>query len=178
MTDLITRLIDGIEYAEKNDYVMDDTSWAYREGVIISFNEAKNIVKAFEALKEVVTISDRKHNAWDKAKEALNAVSFNQLPLSYGEVMRSNPEIPSSDDDIKKLALKEYPITKFEDEFDYRFRVGFIAGYKQAKSESMFSLEDMREAIIDSWGSGEEGETFTDCMRRIIKSLKQKNNPK
>lgn len=173
MSDLITRLIEEIEYAEKNDHEMDDTSWAYREGVIISFNEAKNIVKALEALKEVVTISDRKHNAWDKAKEALNAVSFNQLPLSYGEVMRSNPEIPSSDDDVEKLALKEYPITILEDEFDYRFRVGFIAGYK-AKSETMFSLEDMREAIIDSWGSGEDGETFTDCMRRIIKSLNKK----
>lgn len=177
MTDLITRLIDGIEYAEKNDYVMDDTSWAYREGVIISFNEAKSIVKAFEALKEVVTISDRKHNAWDKAKETLNAVSFNQLPLSYGEVMRSNPEIPSSDDDVEKLAKDWYEKAKLNSSH-IADPSSFKQGYKQAKSESMFSLEDIREAIIDSWGSGEEGETFTDCMRRIIKSLKQKNNPK
>lgn len=177
MTDLITRLIDEIEFAEKNDYVMDDTSWAYREGVIISFNEAKNIVKAFEALKEVVTISDRKHNAWDKAKEALNAVSFNQLPLSYGEVMRSNPEIPSLDD-VEKLAKDWYEKAKLNSSH-IADPSSFKQGYKQAKSESMFSLEDMREAIADSWSSCEDdSETFTDCMRRIIKSLKQKNNPK
>ena len=40
------------------------------------------------------------------------------------------------------MALKAYPINQFEDEFDYRFRLGFEEGFNKT-----FSLEDVKKAI-------------------------------
>jgi hypothetical protein len=67
-----------IDEMEFNDWEMNDVSWSREEGILISGNTAKALVKAcnnhyalIEALKEVVRISDRKHDAWDKAKEAI-----------------------------------------------------------------------------------------------------------
>lgn len=42
----------------------------------------------------------------------------------------------------KEMALRAYPIDQFEDDFDYRFRLGFEAGFKDK-----FTLEDIKRAI-------------------------------
>jgi len=42
----------------------------------------------------------------------------------------------------KEMALRAYPIDQFEDDFDYRFRLGFEAGFKDK-----FTLEDMEAAV-------------------------------
>ena len=46
MENLIKRLTDSVAFAEKEGENMDDVSWGMQEGVLISYNEAKLIVKA------------------------------------------------------------------------------------------------------------------------------------
>jgi hypothetical protein len=56
---------------------------------------------------------------------------------------------------------------------------GFIVGFQKAQellSDRRFTLEDMREAIVESWNSCEDNEndeTFTQVFNRIIQSLSQ-----
>ncbi len=40
---------DSIKYAEENDYDMDDASFGYEEGMVISFNDAKIILESNES---------------------------------------------------------------------------------------------------------------------------------
>ena len=72
MENVIERLKRSVKFAEESGGDMDERSWGMQEGVLISENEAKNFIAAFEALEEVVRISDRNHVAWDKAKAAIN----------------------------------------------------------------------------------------------------------
>lgn len=60
--------------------------------------------------------------------------------------------------DVEKLALEAYPVTKFEDEFDYRFRLGFNEGFKKAQSlnKKLYTEEDMRkcyEGVLQNVGT-------------------------
>jgi hypothetical protein len=58
-------------------------------------------------------------------------------------------------------------------------RMRFIHGFNKAmelNKNKLFTLDDMREAIAESWNScedNEDGETFTQCFNRIIQSLQQ-----
>lgn len=68
---LIERLKNSVDYAEREGENMDEVSWGMQDGILISYNEGKNIVAAFEAMQEIIKISDRKHDAWDKGKQAI-----------------------------------------------------------------------------------------------------------
>ena len=49
---LIKRLAESIDYAQKEGYSMDEANWAYEEGALITFNEAKLIIKALKKYSE------------------------------------------------------------------------------------------------------------------------------
>ena len=44
MDKLIKRIKKSIEFAEKEGENMDDVSWGMQEGILISYNEAKQII--------------------------------------------------------------------------------------------------------------------------------------
>jgi hypothetical protein len=48
MSKLIERLESSVAYAENQGENMDDVSWNYQEGILISYNEAKAIVAAMK----------------------------------------------------------------------------------------------------------------------------------
>lgn len=51
MEHLIKRLKDKVAFAEKEGENMDDVSWGMQEGVLISYNEAKVVIKTLKAFK-------------------------------------------------------------------------------------------------------------------------------
>lgn len=63
---------------------------------------------------------------------------------------------PNTEDDIEKLAKDWYEKAKLNSSH-MADPSSFKQGYKQAKSETMFSLEDMREAFRASFGTGKYG---------------------
>jgi len=52
MEKLIERLKWHVSNAENDDEDMDSVSWGMQEGILISYNEAKMIIKEFELLKK------------------------------------------------------------------------------------------------------------------------------
>lgn len=48
MNKLIERMKGSIEFAEKEGENMDDVSWGMQEGILISYNEAKEVVRLYE----------------------------------------------------------------------------------------------------------------------------------
>lgn len=48
MTNLIKRIKGSIEFAEKEGENMDDVSWGMQEGVLLSYNEAKEVIRLYE----------------------------------------------------------------------------------------------------------------------------------
>ena len=58
MEKLIERLKWHVSNAENDDEDMDSVSWGMQEGILISYNEAKMIIKEFELLK--------KYSKWKK----------------------------------------------------------------------------------------------------------------
>jgi hypothetical protein len=79
--------------------------------------------------------------------------------------------------DVEKLAEEEIPYSSSTTLNVQRMR--FIHGFNKAmelNKNKLFTLDDMREAIAESWNScedNEDGETFTQCFNRIIQSLQQ-----
>jgi hypothetical protein len=93
--------------------------------------------------------------------------------------------------DVDKLA--EENTEEFIEVFDYndgrgnicRFnnshqvQESYIKGFNKAmelNKDKLFTLDNIKEAIAESWNScedNEDGETFTQCFNRIIKSLQQ-----
>ena len=59
------------EYALDNGYSHIDYADSMNQAATMLRQQQAEIWALKEALKEVVRISDRKHNAWDKAKELL-----------------------------------------------------------------------------------------------------------
>ncbi len=67
-------------------------------------------------------------------------------PLSLSEVK----EVISGYS-VEKMALEYYPITEFEDEFDYRYRLGFIEGFKvyqELVKDNLFTIDDIKKAMM------------------------------
>ena len=52
MEDLIKRLSTIVSHAEANEEDMDNVSWNYQEGILISYNDAKKIVEALKFANE------------------------------------------------------------------------------------------------------------------------------
>ena len=53
MEHLIKRLKDSVAFAEKEGENMDDVSWGMQEGILISYNEAKAVIKALVELHKL-----------------------------------------------------------------------------------------------------------------------------
>lgn len=51
MEHLIKRLEKSVAFAEKEGENMDDVSWGMQEGVLISYNEAKEVIESLKAFK-------------------------------------------------------------------------------------------------------------------------------
>lgn len=84
MSKLIERLKTSVEFAEKEGENMDDVSWDMQEGILISYNEAKKIINAFEALQKIVKWEmPITGQFWDKEETR---------PLSYAAAYGSNGE--------------------------------------------------------------------------------------
>ena len=81
----------------------------------------------------------------------------------------------------KKMALEAYPIDQFEDEFDYRFRLGFEEGFRDT-----FTLEDIKKSFragekLEYWKWKNNKETPVDkplFEEEFIKSLQLDKLPK
>lgn len=84
MSNLIERIKKSVELAEKEGENMDDISWGMQEGILISYNEAKKILFAVEALQKVMEWKmPVTGQFWDKdGKE----------PMSYAAAFGSNGE--------------------------------------------------------------------------------------
>lgn len=71
----------------------------------------------------------------------------------------------------------EYMWTIFWGGMDTSFEKGINDAFQKAQelNKKLFTLEDMKEAIAESWNTCEDNEddseTFSACMRRILKSL-------
>lgn len=68
--------------------------------------------------------------------------------------------------DVDKLALDRYPITQFEDEFDYRFRMGFNEGFRKAQellSDNVCPTKELLD-FINNEDNHTEGELGNSCI--------------
>lgn len=84
MSNLIERIKKSIEFAEKEGENMDDVSWGMQEGILISYNEAKKILVAYEALQKVLKWEmPVTGQFWDKEEKQ---------PMSYAAAYGSNGE--------------------------------------------------------------------------------------
>ena len=87
---------------------------------------------------------------------------------------------PNTEDDVEELAYNELDseatvgvTTKGESQM---FIQGYFKGYNQAKSERMFSLDDMKKAMFEVYKNGirnpKDGkESFSEISDRVIQSL-------
>lgn len=79
---------------------------------------------------------------------------------------------PNTEDDVEKLAMKYCPMkmgNKVGDVFCKGFSTGFVTGYKLAKTETMFSLEDMKKAYNKGALYGDSDNTY--YFDNLIQSL-------
>jgi hypothetical protein len=84
MSNLIERIAKSVEFAEKEGENMDDVSWGMQEGILISYNEAKKILFAYEALQKVLKWEmPVTGQFWDKEEKQ---------PMSYAAAYGSNGE--------------------------------------------------------------------------------------
>ena len=69
----------------------------------------------------------------------------------------------------------DYVPMSFGDKFNETTKTDFIAGAK-FQAERMYSKEEVNEIIAEAWLSCEnnEGETFTEVIKRILNNFKKK----
>lgn len=101
----IERLKADVEYAEANNYDMDDRSWGYEQGTLISYNEAKAII---QALQEPVSPQ--------KGEELAKAIIKKHIPHGIVNIKGKGDGKPQkrAEDDVIIKCMEEYAQSKQE----------------------------------------------------------------
>ena len=147
-TDTHTLLVDETAEIKEGDYMLYKSR--FLDGTVKTYEDYQ---KADWNI-QLVTLSDAPYI--QRAVEGKNA----QAGLKgVFKIIASSPKLgdlpefetlpPNTEDDVEKLAYEQFKhlgntlVTKGK-------KLGYVIGYKQAKSETMFSLEDIKKA----WDNG------------------------
>ena len=154
---------------------------------ILAAYPAINGIDEFETLPPNKQYSIKYHKEGDSVIRIYNSEGhvFCMYPYHLGveaELHLQRLNSPNTEDDVEKLANGKYKYCS-KDNLDKitideirNYKNGFIAGYKQAKSETGFSLDNMKKSMFEVYKNGlrepKDGkENFNEIYNRVIRTL-------